>query len=94
MENPARLQAKKRSVWPTYFLLGIISPARASSSSDNLAPIASDWLFLCRLSADAEEKEMARLAALLDDGAGAGRAVETPGIWRKMHVIKAEIPKN
>ena len=86
MENPVNLQARREVFWPTYFLLGMLSPARASSSSDDLAPIVSDWLFLFRLSVDAEEKEMARLAALLDDGAGAGRAVETPGIWRKMHV--------
>ena len=54
--------------------------------SDDLAPIVSDWLFLFRLSADAEEKEICRLVALLDDDAAAGRAVETPGIWQRIHV--------
>ena len=39
-----------------------------------------DWHFLFRLSAEAEEKEMGRLAVLLDDDVPAGRALETPGI--------------
>ena len=80
MENPANLQARREVFWPTYFFLGMLSPARASSSSDDLAPIVRDWLFLSRLSADAKEKEMAHLAALLDDSAGAGQVVETLGI--------------
>ena len=64
---------------PTYFLLGMLSPARASSSSDDLAPIVTDWLFLFRLSAGAEEKVMGRLVTLLDD-VPADPVVETPGI--------------
>ena len=86
MENLANLQAK-RGVWPTYFLMGMLSPARASSSSDDLAPIISDWAFLFQLSAVVEEKETGRLATLLTDGEG--RAVETPGIWHRVHVSQS-----
>ena len=97
MENPERLQTKKRSVWPTYFLLGMLSPTRASSSSNNLAPIVSDWLFLFRLSVDAEEKEMGRLAALLDDGAEQDerwRLGESGAECTLICQNKAESPKN
>ena len=64
---------------PTYFLLGMLSLARASSSSDDLAPIITDWLFLFWLSAGAEEKVMGRLVTLLAD-VPADPAAATPGI--------------
>ena len=60
----------------------MLSPARASSSSDDLAPIITDWLFLFRLSAVAEEKETGRLVTLLDDDVAAGPVAQTLGIWR------------
>ena len=72
---------KKRGVWSTYFLVGMLSPARASSSLDGLAPIVMDWLFLFRHSAEVEEREIwPRLPALSDFGVEAGRMAPTPGI--------------
>ena len=89
MDNPAKLQLKEE--YQAYFLVGMSSPARALSSSDDLAPVVSDWLFLFRLSAEAEEREMwPRLPAFLEDDAGAGRTVETPGTGHRVHVKLSE----
>ena len=57
-----------------------VDPARVSSSSDDLAPIVTDWLFLFRLSTEAEEKVTGRLVTLLDDDVPADPVAETPGI--------------
>ena len=90
MEKPANLRAK-RGVWLAYFLVGVLSPARASSSLDDFGPLVRDWLFLFLLSAEAEQKDMwPRLSALLEVGAEAGRTAGTPGIWRKAYIKLSE----